>query len=110
MVPATANKRPAQDATSVDEDSKLHDGDLLKGYSHLNQSLVAELQSKLAKKEWVDLTQVVTKWGRRYPFKRRQLENLCSKKGNHRFHFKIIQTETLTILKFKVVVNITATR
>ncbi|OJD17828.1 hypothetical protein AJ78_02127 [Emergomyces pasteurianus Ep9510] len=49
------NKRPAQDATSVDEDSKLHDRDLLKGYSHLNQPLVAELQSKLAKKEWADL-------------------------------------------------------
>ncbi|OJD26709.1 hypothetical protein ACJ73_01917 [Blastomyces percursus] len=86
MVSATANKSPAQGATSVDEDSKLHDGDLLKGYSHLNQSLVAELQSKLAKKEWADLTQVVTKWGRRYPSKRRQLENLCSKKGSSEHH------------------------
>ncbi|OJD15257.1 hypothetical protein AJ78_04479 [Emergomyces pasteurianus Ep9510] len=82
----TANKSPAQDKTSVNEDSKLHDEDLLKVYSHLNRSLVAELHSKLAKKEWADLTQVVTRWGRRYPSKRRQLENLYSKKGSSEHH------------------------
>ncbi|OAT04844.1 hypothetical protein BDBG_01337 [Blastomyces gilchristii SLH14081] len=86
MVSTTANNSPA---TSVGEKFRVAQWEIcLKATVILNQSLVAELQSKLAKKVWSDLTTSV----------------VIHLRGGSNWRTSVARkTETPTILKFKEV-------